>query len=336
MDYDVATDLLNSHDSLPSEPIASQTNLPIVQGLRTLSQSDNQNLASNQLAVSVAMAVSQGRGSFESDGLRLHWQAQRPDECTAVVVMVHGIGEHCDRYASLTEPLSANGIAVYSYDLRGHGRSGGTPGHIDSWDDYLRDLLTFVEFVSSLETGKPLFLFGHSMGALIALDFAVQCPTLLQGVIINGVPLRPGSVAKSSMVWLAKIMSVLNPTYSVDLGLDRQFLSSNPDVVRAYQADPLVRTKVTARWGTSILGAIERVRGSAVNLQVPILMTHGKQDLINLPAGTIELFGTIPTRDKTFRIYEGSRHEVHNDLDAHDFATDVCDWIMPRANPNSL
>ena len=277
--------------------------------------------------------ASKGRGSFSSNSLKFYWEASSPENSIASVVLVHGIGEHCGRYANLVETLNANGIAVYGFDQRGHGRSQGVPCHVDAWQDYINDLRAFVDFVQGLEGDQPVFVLGHSMGALIALDFAIQYPNKINGLIINGIPLRPGSVARPHLILLAKLISLVKPTHLMNLGIDVDGLSSDAAVVKAYRADPLVQKKVSVRWGISILGAIERLRGAAQSLDVPVLMTHGRLDMINLPFGTTELFAKVTVRDKSIHLYEHSRHEVHNDVDQAQFGADVSDWILPRTKP---
>ena len=281
----------------------------------------------------IIIPASKGRGSFSSDSLKLYWEASSPENSIASVVLVHGIGEHCSRYSQLVDTLNANGIAVYGFDLRGHGRSEGVRGHIDTWQDYIDDLRTFVDFVQGLEGDQPTFVLGHSMGALIALDFAIQYPTKINGLLINGIPLRPGSVAKPYLILLAKLIALVKPSHLMQLDIDASGISSDAAVVKAYQADPLVQTKVSAQWGVSIIGAIGRLRGAAQSLDVPVLMTHGRLDPINLPVGTTELFATVVVRDKSIQLYEHSRHEVHNDRDQVQFGADVSDWILPRTRP---
>lgn len=273
---------------------------------------------------------SYGQGDLVATGVNLRWQAHSPVKPVATVIIVHGIGEHQGRYETVVQTFLANSIATYTFDLRGHGLSTGTRGHIQSWDDYLIDLAQVVKFVISLEGDRPLFLFGHSMGALIALDYATRFPNGLTGLMINGVPLRPGVVASPSMILLAKLVSKVVPRFSLPLNIKLDELSTLPAVGQAYAADPLVHRGVTARWGASIIKAIERVRGDVINLRLPTFVTHGQLDTINLPEGSREAFAAMNFSDKTFKLYPRSRHEVHNDLDGEEFVADLCDWILPR------
>jgi alpha-beta hydrolase superfamily lysophospholipase len=274
--------------------------------------------------------VSLGGGTLASLGQTLHWRAQSPVTTIASVIVVHGIGEHQGRYDALTDAFVGSGIALYGYDQRGHGRSTGVRGHVDQWDQYVTDLRTMIEFVQQLEGDKPLFIFGHSMGALVALDCTLRFPKGITGLMINGIPLRPGTVAKPMLIRLAKLLSAVKPDYAMSLGLDLSGLSTKPEVAIEYASDPLVQTQVTARWGVSILKAIERLRGDVVNLKTPLLVTHGSLDPINLPAGSQELFSAVAAKDKALKLYYRSRHEVHNDVDAAEFVNDLCNWVLPR------
>ncbi len=274
--------------------------------------------------------VSHGQGNLQSHGQTLYWQAQSPVTTIASVIVVHGIGEHLGRYSALSEAFIASGLALYSYDQRGHGRSSGVRGHVDQWDDYVADLNSMIQFVKQLEGDKPLFVFGHSMGALVALDCVLQSPTGITGLMINGIPLRPGAVANPTLIFIAKILSLIKPQHAMSLGLDLDGLSSKPEVAIQYASDPLVERQVTARWGISILKAIERLRAQALNLKTPLMVSHGSLDSINLPVGSQELFGAAPVKDKVLKFYRNSRHEVHHDVDAAEFVNDLCNWVLPR------
>jgi alpha-beta hydrolase superfamily lysophospholipase len=293
------------------------------------------NRPSSDLLAPAGAVLSHGQGHFTVGGHSLFWQAKSPVSALASLVIVHGVGEHQQRYEEVVSQLVESGIAVYTFDQRGHGRSTGARGHIDAWSEYVQDLLGFLNFVQQLEGERPLFVFGHSMGALVALDAVLQVQKSgqpsIHGLVLNGIPLRPGNVANPMLVRVAKLLSWLRPQHALTLGIPLDGLSSKPEVLEAYLKDPLVQRKVTARWGVSILAAIDRLRAEAVNLNIPTLVTHGLEDSINLPAGSQELMAVIPHRDKTIKVYPRSRHEVHNDVDASDFLADIANWILPRS-----
>lgn len=249
-----------------------------------------------------------------------------------VVALVHGIGEHSGRYGYLVERLVGRGFAVAALDNRGHGRSGGIHGHIDSWAEYREDVHAFVHYVSTQFMRLPIFLYGHSLGGLIVTDYVLFHPEGLDGLIVSGHPLRPTGSAKPVLILLARILSRYKPTISFPLGLDDNTLSRDPEVVRAYKEDPLVHRRVSARWGTETLAAIDRVRARASEIRLPLLILHGGADRINSVDGSRELFGLASSPDKQIRIYPGGYHEPHNDLDRELVATDVIEWLTDHAN----
>jgi Lysophospholipase len=244
-----------------------------------------------------------------------------------VVALVHGISEHSGRYGYLVERLVERGFAVSALDNRGHGRSAGMHGHVDDWADYREDVLSFVHYVSAKFLRLPLFLYGHSLGALIVTDYVLLHPEGLDGLIVSGHPLRPAAVAKPTLIFLARLLSRYRPTTSFDLGLDDNMISRDPDVVKAYREDPLVHRRVTARWGTESLAAIDRVRARAGEIRMPLLVLHGGADQINSADGSRELFEKASSTDKKLIIYPGGYHEPHNDLDRERVASDVIDWL---------
>jgi alpha-beta hydrolase superfamily lysophospholipase len=268
-------------------------------------------------------------GTFQgAGGIDLYYQSWRAGKEThAIMAIIHGFGEHSGRYTNVVNHLIPQGYTIYGFDLRGHGRSPGQRGHINSWDEYRGDGKTFLHMISKQEPNLPVFILGHSMGALIALDYLLHDPARLRGAIISGAPLEPVGVAKPFLVLLARVLSRVWPRFSLPLGLDPKGISRDPDVVKAYQADPLVHGKTTVRWGTEILQTIEWVKAHAADVKIPILLIHGGSDPLNSPDGTRNFFDKVTFPDKEMKIYPGSYHEVHNDLDYGQVMKDMTQWL---------
>ncbi len=277
-------------------------------------------------------------GRISTGGLELFYRAWRSAEDTrASVVIAHGLGEHGGRYERLVDVLLARGFAVSALDHRGFGRSPGQRGHVMSWAEYRTDLGSFLDLARQTDPGVPLFLYGHSMGALIALDYVLEAPGAsthdegkLRGLILSGVPLEPIGVAKPWLILLAKALSRSLPRTALSPGVDARALSRDPEVVRAYEEDPLVHGRATARWGVEALSAIDRAKGRLPQLKLPLLVIHGGDDPLNSPEGSRLITDRAGSVDATLRIYEGVRHEPHNDLDWEAAVRDVADWIEAR------
>jgi len=268
-------------------------------------------------------------GTFQgAGGLELYYQSWRAEgKSLAVLAIIHGFGEHSGRYTNVVNHLIPKGYAVFGFDLRGHGRSPGQRGHINSWDEYREDVRAFLQMTSRREPNQPVFMLGHSMGALIALDYVLRDSAGLRGAIISGAPLEPVGVAKPFLVMLARVLSRVWPRFSLPLGLDAKGISRDPDVVKAYEADPLVHGKTTVRWGTEILQTIEWAKAHAAEVNIPILLIHGGSDPLNSPDGTRNFFEKVISPDKEMKVYLGSYHEAHNDLDYGQVMNDIAQWL---------
>jgi alpha-beta hydrolase superfamily lysophospholipase len=263
------------------------------------------------------------------NGTQLYSQYWLPEESPrAVIALVHGIGEHSGRYMNVVDHMVSNQIAVYGYDNRGHGKSPGQRGHIDSWLEYCVDLRNFLTMIKEHQSGCPIFLMGHSMGALIILEFILSGAGKLAGAILSGTPIEPVAVAKPHLIVLAQILSRVFPRFPINLNLDRDALSRIPSVVKAYEEDPLVHSRVSVRWGTESLSALNLVKMQVGNINIPILMIHGEADRLNLAKGAKKFFDQIQYNDKEYIGYPDSYHEVYNDLDCEKMLSDLLNWII--------
>ena len=260
-------------------------------------------------------------------GTGIYYQRWWPTKPKAIVLVFHGFGEHGGRYTHLAEHLADHGFGVYLPDLRGHGRSRGQRGHIREWSEYWYDLIFLRNFVEASEEKLPQFVYGHSMGSLVVLDFLVKQPPRLRGAIVSGVLLEPGKVANPLLVAVARLLSSYQPTFSLKLGLDARALSRDLAVVEAYRKDPLVHNRASARWGNEVLKTIATVKAQAKRIIDPLLILHGEADTINRVEGAHWLFREVSSSDKELRVYPGGYHEPHNDLQKAQVLHDITDWL---------
>lgn len=269
-----------------------------------------------------------------ADGVSLAGLALRPaTEARAAVAMVHGLGEHSGRYRDLHAALLARGFAVGTADLRGFGRSPGPRGHINAWTDYRLDCDAIVSLAASLAPGKPVFLFGHSMGGLIVLDYALQAgwSQPLSGVVASGPALIQGGPRRYVLEAVARILSLIAPRTPTRMKIMPEGISSQPQEVAAYLGDSLIHHTVSLRWGAEILRTMPQTLASAHLFSHPLLLLHGADDPINAPEGSRRFNDACGHPDHTLRLYPGSRHEVHHDIGRADFERDLLRWLDERA-----
>jgi len=256
----------------------------------------------------------------------LFGQSWRPEQPKAVVLVVHGFGEHSGRYGYLVPPLTAAGYAVYALDHRGHGRSPGKRGHIDSFDDYLADVRALAAFAQAASPGLPVVVFGHSLGGLIALLYALRYPSGLAGVIASA-PLLTKPNVSPMLLTVAQLLSRVAPSFALDTGLDATTISRDPAEVARYTSDPQVHSKSTARAGSEIMKAIDWAQAHAGELTVPLLLYHGDADNLVPIEGSRRFFAAVQEQDKQFVERPGGYHESHNDLGRDELFTMIVAWL---------
>jgi len=273
--------------------------------------------------------VQHRQGEFEgSRGTRLFWQSWvTEDSPKGVLCLVHGFGEHSGRYRYFVERLCAAGIAVFAFDLRGHGKSEGRRGHVVSMADFRGDLFAFLALVEAQRPGIPRFIFGHSMGSLVVLDYVLRNPQGLAGTVTSGAGMEPAGVATPTVVFLARVLAAVWPVFPLRLPVDVTGLTRDKHEIEAYENDPLVHNTSTTRMARELLDAIEWIKAHPGDLKTPVLMLHGEADRVNLPSGSRNFISKVTIPDKQLILYPGGFHELHNDLDKDSELTDLARWL---------
>ena len=274
---------------------------------------------------------SEKTGNFTGhDGLELFYRHfPAPDE-RARLVIAHGLGEHSGRYGSVVSRLIPNGISIWAPDHRGHGNSGGKRGHILKFEQYDLDLQLLIEMAAKeLPENRKLFLLGHSMGGLIALYFALQHPDLIDAVIASSPALGMAVEVPAVKNALAKLMSSIWPGLALSNELDETKISHDENVVRAYQDDPLVHDKVSARWFSEFLAAMEVVNQQTARMKIPTLLQVAADDHLVNAQSSRHFFEKLTVADKTLYVYEGLYHEIYNEVQdqRQKVLTDLEKWL---------
>lgn len=263
------------------------------------------------------------------DGTELAGRLWEPQSPRALLVLVHGLGEHSGRYLEMAEYLRGDGIAVLGYDQRGHGASPGARGHIDRWEQYREDLESACTHLSRLYSGVPLFVLGHSMGGLVVLEYALHTDAVPRGIIASAPALGTDGVPPVKIA-LSRVLGVVTPRLQMELGLDVSNLSRDPEVARSYTADPLVHGTGSVRFGVEAMAAQRRVLDGASGFPCPLLLVYGDDDRI-ASIGAIERFGAaVEQPDMSRVVYPGGRHESHHELQKSEVLSLYSSWILKR------
>ena len=264
-------------------------------------------------------------GANETELFTQAWTTPNP---RAVVALVHGVGEHSGRHINTVNFLTQKGISVYGFDLRGHGKSPGKRGFINSWDEYREDVGEFLQMVYEREPDKPVFLMGHSLGGVMVLDYALHYnEEPLAGVIASAPGLDAASAVSPVLVLIAKVMSLVAPKFSLPLDLDTSKISRQPEEVKKYEDDSLNHSQGTARMGAEYLKTCQTTLANAAQMAHAVYLFHGTADGIVSHKATQKFFDGVQMSDKTLKLYEGAYHEMHNDLNREEMWADLLMWI---------
>jgi acylglycerol lipase len=222
--------------------------------------------------------------------------------------------------------MAENGIATYALDVRGHGTSGGARGHAGSWDVLIDDAAAFHSLVGS-ESGLEAVPLGHSVGGSIVLSAVVRGRLRPRRFVVSSPALRVKAPVPSWKVTLGKVASRVLPTLTLDTELDARHISRDPLVVAAYISDPLVHSKMSARFYTEWQAANEEVLARAPEIKVPFLATHGSGDQIIDSTATEELDRRATVPGHKLIVYPGSYHEPYNDTGKERVFGDLAAWL---------
>ncbi|MHA1616595.1 MAG: lysophospholipase [Candidatus Njordarchaeales archaeon] len=261
-------------------------------------------------------------------GIKFYYRLWAPiGALKGVIVGIHGYAEHSGRYSHVGEFLASNGYAFYMQDLRGHGKSEGERGYIDKFSDFVDDVLEFTEMVMKENNVDKVFLFGHSMGGLIATIFAIEHGDILRGLILSGPALATSIEIKGPRLALLKLLAKIRPKYRPEIVIDPSLLTNDPKVNEAYVKDPLVFKRGTIRLLDEMLKAMNYALENAHKITVPVLILHGKEDKIVPPTASQELYERIASQDKELILMEGIKHEVLNDIKKEEALRKIVEWL---------
>ena len=261
------------------------------------------------------------------DGLKMYGKGWEPEGAPkAIVCLVHGLGEHIVRYDHVGAALTGAGYAMIGSDLRGHGKSGGARGHTPSYDALLDDMAAFIKQAQERYPGKPCFLYGHSMGGNLALNYALRRKPSLAGVIATGPFMKLAFAPPAIKVTLARLMNNIAPGFAQASGLETAALSRDQNVVTAYINDPLVHDKVSARLFVDLFDSGSYALEHASEFPLPLLLMHGTGDRLTSSEASRQ-FGQNAPKYVSTEFWDGWYHEIHNEPEKEKVFAKMITWL---------
>lgn len=252
-----------------------------------------------------------------------HWPSDSP---RAVILLVHGLGEHIGRYEHLARFFNEHHIALLGFDQRGHGRSPGKRGHAPGLYPLLDDVESLLQHAQELHPDTPLFLYGHSMGGNLVLNYAARRRPQISGFIATGAWIRLPENPPALLLLLARFMSVVWSTFSQPNNIDTRKLSRDPEIVQAYNEDPLVHNRISARLATELLDAARWLDQFSSALSAPALIMHGGADQVTDPEGS-RAFAERLKNEVKLKLWEGLYHELHNEPEKEEVMRYTLNWV---------
>jgi acylglycerol lipase len=257
-----------------------------------------------------------------------YYQAWLPEaDIKAVIIIVHGLGEHSGRYMNLVNHFVPLGYAIYGFDLLGHGRSDGQREVLERFADYGDTLTIYYNMVKEWQVNQPIFLLGHSMGGLIVPEYLLEHQAWFKGAIISAPVIKAGDDVTPMTIILSKILARLAPKMGVQT-VNASSLSHDPGVVDAYVNDPFVFHKKTpARLAAELLKNMQYVSTQLGKITLPFIAIQAGEDRLVHPDSAQMFFDLTGSQDKTVKIYTGFYHEVLNEPERARVLKDIEDWL---------
>ncbi len=271
--------------------------------------------------------VSQAMETLPSGIRYRHWSVDNPK---AVVLLVHGLGEHTARYQHVAEAFNARGFAVVAPDHLGHGESPGHRVFVQHFDDYLQGVRECRALIDQHYPDAPCYILGHSMGGLITGRLLLDDQDRYAGALLSGPAFAAGDPPPAIVMWIGRLLAKLAPKAGM-IALDASGVSRDPKVVKAYNADPLVNHgKITASLGIAIFDAMDQVMARAGAIRLPLLVMHGGADSMAAPEGSEAFAKAVSSTDNTVKLLPGLYHEIFNEPEGPEIISAYADWIEAR------
>ncbi len=265
--------------------------------------------------------------NFNHYNTKLYGQYFKPTNVKAVIVLIHGMGEHSKRYEKHVIPyFNQNLFAVITYDQFGHGRTEGKRGHNPGFQAVLDCLDIVLVRARNLFADKPVFLYGHSMGGNVVINYALRRGSDINGVIASSPFLRLAFTPPNWKLFLAKNLQRIAPSITLGNEIDPEAISRDRNEVEIYRNDPLIHDKVSPNYSIVFIETGEWAIRNADKLKIPMLLMHGTGDKLTSFKASEE-FVKIANGKAELQLFENAYHELHNDTVKNELMENMVSWL---------
>lgn len=268
------------------------------------------------------------------DGVKVFYRRWIAGEPSAVVLYLHGQGDHSGAFAAIGDILAGAGLAVYAIDHRGFGLSLEPRGDIPSYELYLNDVEDLVTRIEEEYPGRPVFLVALSMGGHLAFRSVARLGKRISGVVA----LSPGFKGRRTpLLLVARVLlyMLINPRKVLPSIVNTPLTTRNQVHLAAIEKDLHWVLAFTARFYWATLASLSRAFKEMRQITCPVLVLQGGVDHIIDPVAGRRYFDQLASIDKEFRILSGVYHNLIAEPEMPDLALEIAAWIQERATGES-
>ncbi|MEM6398489.1 MAG: lysophospholipase [Bacteroidota bacterium] len=264
------------------------------------------------------------------DGKEIYAVEWPNEHARAVIGLIHGIGEHARRYDHMAEYLTAAGFGMVGYDRVGYGRSGGKRGYVADYSHYYDGIAQLIIECERLYPDLPVFLYGHSMGGNLVLNYIIKRHPKVAGVIASAPYIKLPFKVNPVLIAVGRLMRNIYPAFSVTNELDTTKLSRSSDIEESYANDPHVHSTVSSRVGVDLMKAAEQLDQFSGYIELPLLIMHGTDDGLTSHDASQAFLNRLEGEDISMKSWPGLYHELHNEPEQKEVFGYVQAWIEKR------
>ena len=261
-----------------------------------------------------------------SDGINLFVRDHSVKNSNKVILFIHGLGEHSGRYLNLIKDFNDKNISVFTIDIRGHGKSEGKRGHSPFYEQLMSDIQYFVQHVTNKTSKQKYFLYGHSMGGNLVINYSLQKDEKINGIIATSPFIKSAIKSSRIKLFIAKLFQNIIPSLTLNNGIDINGISRNLQVIENYVNDPLNHNQISVQLGLDIISSGIYALEHSQDIAVPMIVFHGKKDRLTSYHSSKKLVENSGSNIK-FIGFKDAYHEIHNEPEKKELLRNIFDWI---------
>lgn len=261
-----------------------------------------------------------------SDGIKLFIRDYSLQNSNKVILIIHGLGEHSGRYLKLIQDFNDKNISVFTIDIRGHGKSEGKRGHSPFYQQLMNDIQCFIEHVTKKIPDQKYFLYGHSFGGNLVINYSFQENKKINGIIATSPLIKPSIAPSRIVLFMGKLFKKIVPSLILSNGININGISRNMQVINDYRNDPLIHNKVSVQLGLDIISSGIYALENSQYITVPMIVFHGKNDGLTSYSASQKLVQNSGPNIK-FIGFDDAYHEIHNEPEKVELLRNIFNWI---------